>query len=291
MAVPLMLMQGMCSEVFWETEKECFDMAMVRVLLYIVPFDIIVFSAGRVYVHRHAQKFPPPSAEASAKLEAGDARAQQPSTIGSAQAHTVQVESVIVDVPKVEAKQASLFRSILNQIWSPPIIGELLGVIIGLTPLQKLLFGSHHPPLAFLMSPVKVLNGAMVPIASFIPALNLGHKVRDLWHGKEKELLKTWLRPVLFILLVKSVIMPMILVSCLILVMDAGLVSSSDGRITQLVLFAETACPTAPVLLIIASSVGHSEAAEVMALALVPQFILFIPISAFVAILAVRTTA
>ena len=98
------------------------------------------------------------------------------------------------------------------------------------------------------------------------------------------------MRPVLVLLLVKSIVMPIILISLLVLVMNAGFVSSSDGRITQLVLFAEMACPTAPILLIVASSLGHSEAAEVMALALVPQLVLFIPISAFVVSLGVQMT-
>merc|ERR1712151_960750 len=141
------------------------------------------------------------------------------------------------------------------------------------------------------MSPVKVLDGALVALANLIPALNLGHKVRDIWKGKEKDLVKIWLRPIVAMLIMKSIVMPIILVGCLLFAMDVGFISSADGRIAQLVLFAETACPTAALLLIMASSLGHSDAAEVMALALVPQLFLFIPISAFVVMLAVNMTS
>ena len=161
-------------------------------------------------------------------------------------------------------------RSVLGQ---PPVIGMWLGLLIGLVePLQRALF-RQDAPLQVVGLALTSISECAVPMVNLMLAFSLGHKLRSLRSvrdllGSESAGISS--RALALATFGRMLLIPLLHGSLLYAILDA----LPAGRLFRLLLFVEVAPPTASMVVVLAHMTKRPKAAQLVALAMVPQYLI-----------------
>merc|ERR1712070_579882 len=84
-------------------------------------------------------------------------------------------------------------------------------------------------------------------------------------------------RTMLTLVISKIIIMLSLFFGIILLVLD----TMPEERWTRLVLFIQSIGPTAPMMVVLAQVMGKPQDAQLISLSIIPQFLLFLPVSLF----------
>ena len=181
-------------------------------------------------------------------------------------------------------------RMALAALSAPPVLGMFAGLFVGLIePVQRCFF-ADGAPLQVVGLAAQALSGAAVPIVNLMLAFSLGHKLRSLTSWR--ELLgggESGLTP-------RSLALATLGRMLLVPAIHGGLVYAllpylPEGRVFRLLLFLEVAPPTASLLVVLAHVTRKPKAAQLAALALIPQYAVGVVSLTLVVAFALNVTA
>jgi len=309
-AIPLVLSRALCAQEEPGAPEACFRTASTRVftfsLFFLAMLWLGAFNYAKAYIKTESNL---PLVASDAKLDSISSGSPDSSTAGDerpAEANVAGIESpevtkddkcdqsvVLSEVPEmnpdcaVPSKKLSREKSlpsvstlanITDQLKkafaNPPVIGSFFGMFVGLCGPVKALFFSEHAPLQAVASATAVIADAVVPLMNIVMAASLGLKLKSL-RGKSNVLSESSLgiswRTLLTMFVGRMLVLPLIFLGLLV----AGLDFLPEDRWLRLVLFMEPVAPTANMIIVIAHCLKQKEAAESMALSIIPQFLLF----------------
>jgi len=161
---------------------------------------------------------------------------------------------------------------------NPPVISTILAVIVAAAkPLQGLLFGTDAP-LQFFTNGLYVIGKACPCVTNIVMAANLGLQMKkmtrwsDIFGGPQMGISR---RTLLTLVFAKMVVMPVVIFTVIVNILPF----LPADRWYQLLLFMEAATPTANNVVMLATVLGEQDAAQLLALTTIVQFVIFLPIS------------
>ena len=162
-----------------------------------------------------------------------------------------------------------------RQLRSPPVVGMAIGFFIGLVaPVQRAFF-SHGGALEPVGQALSALSEGGVPVINLMLAFSLGHKLRALksWRqllGSADAGISP--RTMAVLTLGRMVLLPV----CHGAILYAMLDSLPSSRLFRVIVFVEAAPPTASIVVVLSHMAGKARSAQLVAWAVVPQYLLAI---------------
>jgi len=159
----------------------------------------------------------------------------------------------------------------------PPVIANILALIVGFAPVLKNLFYGRSAPLSFVASGISVLGKASPAITNLIAGATFGLQLQNLQHDDRLGLRSLGLSPLAMILQVLS---RLVLVPLLIFILLIGLSDFlPDDPWSRLILYFQPAGVTANMITVVATLLEQPKGAKLVALSAIPQMLLYIPVS------------
>jgi len=174
-----------------------------------------------------------------------------------------------------------LFR--MTTLDNPPVIANILALIVGLAPVLKDLFYGQSAPFSFVASGISVLGKASPAITNLIAGATFGLQLQNLQHDDRLGLRSLGLSPLAMILqvLTRLVLVPTLFFILLIVLSDF----LPDDPWSRLILYFQPAGVTANMITVLATLLEQPKGAKLVALSAIPQMLLYIPVStAFITI-------
>lgn len=160
---------------------------------------------------------------------------------------------------------------------NPPVVANLLAIVVGFWPTFKELLYGQSAPLSFIASGVSVLGKASPAITNLIAGGTFGLQLRNLRSDDRLGLTSLGLSPLAMVLLVACrLILAPLLIFVLLIAMSDFL---PDDRWSRLILYFQPAGVTANMITVLATLLEQPKAAKFIAMAAIPQILLYIPVS------------
>lgn len=275
-ALPVEITQTLCQLGVFASEfpdvADCNAQALLYIFMYIAFNNFCIWILFFNYLQEGNKLYP---ADAAANVE--DASETKPSA--TTENTTNLSESTATPDSKtsfVRMIWKSLKNMLIQVFTRPPVLGSVLGLVVGLIPeLQYLIFG-QGAPLEPLGIAVTSLSQATVPVINLVMAFSIGLKLKEIdsWTGLlGSKQVGAEPRTIISSVVMRGVVLPGI---------HFGLIYAAfpmlpENRLFRLVLLVSAICPTASIVVALAHIAGLSDLAKVAAFAIIPQYVLAVP--------------
>eukprot|EP00933_Yihiella_yeosuensis_P035981 TRINITY_DN2967_c0_g3_i1.p1 TRINITY_DN2967_c0_g3~~TRINITY_DN2967_c0_g3_i1.p1 ORF type:complete len:464 (+),score=43.01 TRINITY_DN2967_c0_g3_i1:129-1520(+) len=214
------------------------------------------------------------------QLETGGAKGQDVRSIAIADAN---VAKTATDNKTEMTPLQILWRQCQLAICNPPVMANILAMLVGFIPAAQRLLYSKGAPLSFMASAIAIVAKASPAVTNLIAGGTFGLQLLNLSRDDPLGLKVLGMSRMAMLLLVvgRIVIAPLLNFFILVLVLDY----LPKDPWSRLVLFFQPAGTTANVITVLAQLLDQPDAAKLVALAAIPQMLLYIPVSTgFVAV-------
>lgn len=143
-----------------------------------------------------------------------------------------------------ETFQLEKLKQILMRYISAPVIANLLGIIVGLTPLKDVLYGDWSI-FQWIGSALILLGKAQIPVVLLILGVNMARRPA---HALQKRVLAS-------VIITRLFLFPLLGIGLTELAIRLGLMSA-DQKILRFVLMLEAGTPSAMNLVVMSQTVG-----------------------------------
>ena len=191
------------------------------------------------------------------------------SAVGASGSGAVEASGALIRPLRFVRKQ------LLSLLQRPPVVGLFVGLLIGLVPpLQRVLF-DRGAALAPVGQALSTLSDGTVPVMNLMLGFSMGHKLKGL--SSWKQLLGSAQagisrRTMSVLTLGKMLVLPSIQSALLYALLRGGALPPS--RLARVIAFVEAAPPTASIVVVLAHMARKPRAAQLVAWAIVPQYVL-----------------
>eukprot|EP00929_Paragymnodinium_shiwhaense_P093149 TRINITY_DN53251_c0_g1_i1.p1 TRINITY_DN53251_c0_g1~~TRINITY_DN53251_c0_g1_i1.p1 ORF type:complete len:489 (+),score=99.90 TRINITY_DN53251_c0_g1_i1:100-1566(+) len=170
------------------------------------------------------------------------------------------------------------WRQKLELVMSPPVVASVVAMPVALVPAVHDLFYSHGAPLSFIASGISVASKASPGAMNLVSGGSFGLQLLNFsWDDPlGLRVLGISRRTMLLLIVSRIVIVPLLN----LLTMAPFATFLPEDRWSRLVLCFQPAGVTANVITAMAQLMGQSHGAQLIALAALPQMLLYVPVSA-----------
>ena len=306
-AIPITVSDFLCQQGAFDAEfmtagaeldavrLRCTERARAYVFLYIALDSINTFIIAFSYLALGPTAAPPIAAAAAAvEVKTVEITDEAEQSKGSSTAPSSPPPSPPPSLPEQDIPPASRLCSkvaaLMRKPGTPIILSMTVGVIIGLTePLQTALFGAGGSPLALLGFGLSQIGSAAVPLLNMMVSVSLGHKLKSLSRWSDifgSAALGLSPRTLVTLTAGRMIIIPA-LVSIVLVLLQPYL---PESRLLRVMLFLEAAPPTASMVVLLCVLSKKHKLGQLVAFALVPQYLVAIISLTGIVALALRVT-
>eukprot|EP00931_Biecheleriopsis_adriatica_P050847 TRINITY_DN29472_c0_g2_i1.p1 TRINITY_DN29472_c0_g2~~TRINITY_DN29472_c0_g2_i1.p1 ORF type:complete len:425 (+),score=60.23 TRINITY_DN29472_c0_g2_i1:48-1322(+) len=297
-ALPLVLVEALCHEQESSTSHvaECISGATTRLFSVVLTHHIIFWTLGYGYVQLASAA----TDNASEKVQGGEQEEHDterqadesptngdpsPTAVGhvceSAGAVSGLTPAGIDHLQKANEVQApkSRCQDIMAALVEPPVVANVVGIVVACWPSLHGLFYSAGAPLSSFSSGISLVGKASPAVTNFIAGASFGLQLLSRSRDDPLGLQALGLsgKAMAILVLSRIVVVPVMCAIALQVCLEHRWILADP--LSRLILFFQPGGTTANVVTVLAQLTGQRKGAQMVALSTIPQMILYVPMT------------